>query len=328
MTRGILSYAGKIFLGDRRKMKKILIFILTAVFFSGCGVSSRVTKEDTLSVQPGRPAEGVYKGVRRRVAVAEFSNKTAYGQRLGTAASDILVTELNKTGNFILIERERLDKVIQEQKLSLAGIIDNRTAASVGNLLGAGAIVTGSITDFGVKTESGGMLITQGKKQTSSCTVDVRVVDVATGRIIFAESGKGTAERSSGTFLGMGSKSGYDETLEGASLRAAIVKLTENIAEQINSSCIWACNIAEITQERIYIDAGKASGLEQGTVLDVFLPGKEIVSPSTGLVLGREQKKTGRVKVLEMFGEDAAIVKLIEGNAEKGDICKINEEKK
>lgn len=305
-------------------MRVVITAVLTAALLVGCGVSTNVRKEDAISVKQTPQTTAKYKGVKRRVAVVDFSNKTAYGQRLGTAASDILITELNKTGDFILIERERLDKIIQEQKLSLTGIIDSRTAASIGNLLGAGAIVTGSITDFGVKTESGGMIITQGKKQTASCTVDIRVVDVSTGRVLFADSGKGIAEKSSGTFLGVGSKSGYDETLEGASLRAAIVKLTENIVSQINT-CAWSCNIVEATQDKFYIDAGKASGLETGKYLEVFRPGKEIVSPSTGVVLGREEKKTARVQVIEMFGEDAAVVKVLEGNVEKGDICRINE---
>ena len=151
--------------------------------------------------------------------------------------------------------------------------------------------------------------------------------ELMTGRVIFADSGKGIAEKSSSTFLGMGSKSGYDETLEGDSLRAAIVKLTENMVSQINSS-IWTCTVAETAQDKIYIDAGRTSGLQLGMVLDVFMLGKEIVSPSTGLILGREQKKTGKVKIIEMFSEDAAIVRVIEGNVEKGDLCTINEEKK
>ncbi len=305
-------------------MRITIIVMLLAGLFAGCGVSSRVAKEEAISIKATQQVTSKFKGIKRRVAVAGFTNKTAYGQRLGTAASDILITELSKTGNYILIERERLDKIMEEQKLSLTGVIDSRTAASIGNMLGAGAIVTGSITDFGVKTESGGMILSQGKKQSASCTVDVRVVDVTTGRIIFADSGKGLAEKSSGTFLGVGSKSGYDETLEGESLRAAIVKLIENMVSQINSS-VWTCNVADVTSSRIYIDAGRFSGLEKGMNLDVFRQGKEIVSPSTGIVLGREEKKSGSVQIIEMFGEDAAIVSVTEGNVEKGDLCKIHE---
>lgn len=305
-------------------MNKIILMVFSAVLLAGCGVSKNVRKEEAFSDNPTKQVITKYKGVKRRVAVVDFANKTAYGQRLGTAASDILVTELVKTGNFILIERERLDKIMQEQKLSLTGVIDSRTAVTIGNMLGAGAMVIGSITDFGVKTESGGMIISQGKKQTASCTVDVRVVDVSTGRVIFADSGKGIAEKSSGTFLGVGSKSGYDETLEGESLRAAIAKLTENMVSQINASA-WTCFIAEASPDKVYIDAGSASGLEKGKVLDVFRLGKEVYSPATGLVLGREEKKTARVQVLDMFGEDAALVKVLEGNVEKGDLCKIHE---
>ncbi|MFH1074990.1 MAG: CsgG/HfaB family protein [Candidatus Firestonebacteria bacterium] len=305
-------------------MQKLLAAFMMLVFLAGCGASSRIVKEDAVSVKVTQKVESRYTGPKRRVAVVEFANKTVYGKRLGTSASDILVSELGKSGKFILIERERLGKIVEEQKLSLTGIIDSNTAASVGNILGASAIVVGAISNFGVDTESSGVIITQSKRQRASCTVEVRVVDVETGRVIYTDSGKGIAEKSSGTFLGIGSSSGYDETLEGEALRAAIVKLTENIISQINAAP-WICHIAEIAEEKIYIDAGRLSGMEKGIKLSVFNPGKEIVSQATGLVLGREEKKVAVVEIVDFLGEDGAVIKVLEGKVQKGDLCKIYE---
>ncbi|MEI6845799.1 MAG: CsgG/HfaB family protein, partial [Candidatus Firestonebacteria bacterium] len=127
-------------------MRKLLTVALLVFFLYGCGASSRVTKEDAFSGKITQKLEAKYTGPKRRVAVVEFANKTVYGKRLGTSASDILVSELGKSGKFILIERERLEKIFEEQKLGASGALDSKTAASVGNLLGASAVIVGSIS--------------------------------------------------------------------------------------------------------------------------------------------------------------------------------------
>jgi curli biogenesis system outer membrane secretion channel CsgG len=144
-------------------MKKYIIFGFAATVLLGCGTSTNVRKEDTMSVKVTEKVESKYTGPRRRVAVVDFENKSKYGARIGASASDILLTELGKSGKFILVERQKLGKIIDEQKLGQAGIVDPNTAAQVGRVLGLNAIITGSL-EVGVDTVSSGMLITAGKK--------------------------------------------------------------------------------------------------------------------------------------------------------------------
>jgi len=305
-------------------MRKSFLISAALLFLTGCGASLITLKEDVSSAKTAQKLKSKYTGPKKRVAVVEFVNKTVYGKRLGTSASDILVSELSASGKFIMIERERLGKILEEQKLGLSGGLDSKTAVSVGNLSGASAIIVGVISNFGVDTESSGAIITQSKRQRATCTVEVRVLDVETGMVVYADSGKGIAEKTSGTFLGVGSSAGYDETLEGEALRAAIVKLTENIVSQIYETP-WNCHIADITEEKIYIDAGKESGLQKGSKLSVYRQGKEIISLTTRVVLGREEKKIAVVEVVDFLGEDGAAVKVLEGTVQKGDLCRIYE---
>jgi hypothetical protein len=162
------------------------------------------------------------------------------------------------------------------------------------------------------------------KKQTARAIVDIRVVDVSTGRILYTDSGTGIAEKSTGTFLGMGTHSGYDEKLEGEALRAAIVKFTDNIISQINKAP-WSCRIAEVDGKKVYLDAGRESGLVKGQKLTVYSLGKEIISPTTGLVIGVVETKAGTIEVEDYFGEDGSTALINEGSLKKGDLCKINE---
>lgn len=304
--------------------KKLVCLAIAVAFFSGCGTAMRVTKEDAISIRQTEKVETKYTGPKRRVAVIDFETREGYAKRLGNAATSILMTELGKTGKLILVEREKINKLLEEQKLGQTGIIDSNTAVAVGKILGLNAIVTGAVSQFGVNTESSGALITQSKKQIAEAKVDIRVVDASTGRVLYTDVGAGKAEKSTGTFLGMGSSSGYDERIEGDALRAAIVKVVENIVYQINRTP-FSCRVAEIENDKMYLDAGKESGLTIGMNLTVYQLGKEIVSPTTGLVIGRTEDKIGIIQIVDFFGDDGSIAKIISGSAGKGDLCKLNE---
>ena len=79
--------------------------------------------------QPAAPARQVtHKGPKLRVGIVDFVNKSSYGAgRLGTSASDILTTELFKTGAFIMVERAQLKQVLGEQALGQTGVVSSET---------------------------------------------------------------------------------------------------------------------------------------------------------------------------------------------------------
>lgn len=286
------------------------VFLVFAWLAAGCA-----TPPEVKSAPPAGP--------RLRVAVAKFENKTTYGARLGTAAADILVTELARTNRFVLIERAELERLLMEQKLGLTGAVDPVTAAQMGKILGAAAMVVGSVSQFGVKTEGSDLLITASKRQIAEATVDARIIDVETARILHAETGVGEAKTSSGTFLGMGSSASYDEALEGKALRAAIVGLAKGIVAQLEG-IPWRCHVAEVEGGDIYVDAGARSGLPVGQALEVVRLGAEIKSPDTGIVIGHREKAVGTAKVVRHFDQDGAIAQMQSGGAPaRGDICRL-----
>ena len=53
----------------------------------------------------------------------------------------------------------------------------------------------------------------------AEATVDVRIIDVATGRIVAADSGRGVVAVKAGEMLGVGQSIGYDETIANNALR-------------------------------------------------------------------------------------------------------------
>jgi curli biogenesis system outer membrane secretion channel CsgG len=299
----------------------IISLLLTA---SACAPSTSIKQRQGTTVQETKKVESKYTGPRRRIGVIDFENKAPYAQaRIGNTATDILITELVKSGKFIVVERDKINKIMEEQKLGESGAIDPATAAKVGRILGLNAIVTGSISQFGVKSEGKDFIVSQSKQQIVECTVDIRVVDAETGQVLLADSGKGIARKASGKFLGMGNQSKYDETLEGEALRAALVKFVDNIISQVNKRP-WSCRVAAVEDGSVYLNAGLESGLQVGQKLNVFSQGREIKDPTTGLVLGSTEKLIGTLKVASMFGDNGAIANVISGSLpQPGALCRL-----
>ena len=83
------------------------------------------------------------------VAVVEFADLEGNVTNFGRFMAEELITRLHETEKFKVIERQLLNQVIKEQKLTLSGIVDPKSAKQLGQVLGVDAIVSGSITDLG-----------------------------------------------------------------------------------------------------------------------------------------------------------------------------------
>lgn len=47
-----------------------------------------------------------------------------------------------------VVDRENLDRILEEQRLSLSGVVDEQTAVRVGNLMGAHAVLMGNVVSY------------------------------------------------------------------------------------------------------------------------------------------------------------------------------------
>jgi len=270
------------------------------------------------------PRQVSHKGPKLRVGIVDFINKSSYGAgRLGTSASDILTTELFKTGAFIMVERAQLKQILGEQALGQSGAVSAESAAQAGKVLGLNALVTGSISQFGVSTGGADYGVYKQKVQTAKCVVDVRVVDASTGQLLFADSGKGEFEKKAQEVLGMGTRAGYDETLGQEALRSAITKFMDNLVQKLQS-VEWSGAVAMVTGTDVYINAGRDVGLNPGDVLMVQTLGQEIVDPQTKVVLGRTRGAVKAELMVTEIDERFTIAKIRTGvGIQVGDMVRI-----
>jgi curli biogenesis system outer membrane secretion channel CsgG len=234
----------------------------------------------------------------------------------GTGLADMLVTALNSSNRFILLERQNFEEISKERALSQGADFNPATAAQAGRLLGAQVIIRGAVTELAVKKSGsnvGGVLgdVVSGGKSTAQAVVmiDLKLIDVNTGQILDSVKAEGKVS-SSQTVLNLTRKdiklggSAFNNSPLGQAVRAAIDNAVRRICERMEK-VPWEARIAEILDEdgktTIYINAGADSGLKVGDILEVARPGTEIRDPETQLVIGKTLGKVvGRLKVREI----------------------------
>jgi len=263
--------------------------------------------------------------LKRKVAIARFSNETQYAKGIfydkdndpvGKQAVDILSTKLASTNKFILLERQDMDKIVEE--LKIAG---NEGLQKVG----ADYLIIGSVTEFGRKNVGDVNAFSRSKTQTVQAGVSIRLVDVSTGQIIYSEEAKGQAETQNKTVMGLGERTDYDATLSDKAISAAISKLVENII----NNCMdkpWKSYFIAYNEDGILISGGKSQGIQVGDKFDVIEKGKKVKNPQTGMMIELPGKKVGVVTIDFTGGETAqnefSMVSFTQGDIDKTDLTK------
>ena len=276
---------------------------------------------------------------KKRIAVFNFEDKSSHrfrwwtGQPVGEGMADMLVTSLVKTGKYQVIERQQLQQIMKEQGLGQSGAVTAQSAAKVGQLLGVEVAVFGSVTEFGY-TESGGKtrLKQKGfgigiKSTKATVAVDVRFVNTSTGNILTAESVR-EEESSRGLSLdtkkfNFDNRKKFDESIVGKATRKAIDNIVE-LLDGTASNIPWQAKIIK-GDGPIYINAGAASGVQNGDKFVVYRPGEALIDPDTGLNLGSAESKIGVIKVTNNnIGEGKAseCIPVSGANFQRNDIVK------
>jgi len=241
-----------------------------------------------------------------RVAVMNFENRAQYGDwRIGQGAADILTTELVKTNKFDMYERSRLNSVMKEQDMSNSGRFDASTAAKIGKLIGVQYVITGAVTEYGESSSGihGGGYFSAGKKGYYA-GVDIRVIDVNTGKILVADTGEGVKTSKNVSVLGFGGGEKFNEKHATEALRNAIKEVSGKIAAADFKGGAAAgpvtTLIADVSGSTITLNQGKSAGLSVGDVLTVKRQGKVIKDPATGAVLKVNYDVIGKIKLTEV----------------------------
>jgi hypothetical protein len=133
-------------------MKKMVLgIILMVMMVVGCaGGAKPVTNSNGMdldtAIKEAAAQMEIKIPLKTMVAlVSVASPSTAFSTQVLTRLESAIVN----SGKLVVVDRANLDKVREEQGFQLSGEVDDESAKSIGKLLGAGAIVTGSLADLG-----------------------------------------------------------------------------------------------------------------------------------------------------------------------------------
>jgi curli biogenesis system outer membrane secretion channel CsgG len=206
---------------------------IAACLFAGCSTARVVSSTGGPTITQAQ--QEAYNGPKQRIAVKAFEYKAARGSGdIGRGMSDMLADSLFNSGRFIVLERENIKEVIEEQDFGASGRVKQETAAPIGEIEGAQLLIRGSITQFEPNCRGGSVLIF-GAKQ-ACVSINLRIVDAKSGRVVNATTVEGTSTTAGGGLIfatnplpiGLGA---WSKTPMESAIRDAIEKAVQFIAK-------------------------------------------------------------------------------------------------
>ncbi len=211
----------------------LIATLLTAVSLLGGCASTSSKVVETPTVQSYNTA---YSGPKSKLAVGKFVNRSSFQNgifsdgvdRLGSQAKTTLMSHLQQTNRFSILDRDNMDMLSSEAALS----------GAQQSIAGAKFVVTGDVTEFGRKAIGDKQLfglLGKGKSQIAYAKVTLNIVDVTTSEVVYSVQGAGEYSLSEREVIGFGSTASYDATLNGKVLDLAIRQVVDKLVIGLES---------------------------------------------------------------------------------------------
>lgn len=214
-------------------------------------------------------------GERLRVLVLPFEIKGEPGAA-AEVAEDAFLVALDERERFDLVERTRLDAILEEQKLSLTDLADPAAAVRPGKILTAHAV-----------------LVTSVLEKPESLEMFCRLVDVESAGILAAVDV-------------------YGENVDSALLRRLCAGLVLKLCDEIP---LVEGLVVQVKGRKVTVDLGKASKVKKGMPLVVFREGEPIVHPVTGKELGADVESLGEARIEKVRAQVSQAEMVEDGDA-------------
>lgn len=270
-----------------------------------------------------------------RVAVLPFDDRSITNRwwgnefQVGQEVSSELVTALLNTQQFRMIEREQVDRILNEQKFTNT-MGDPKTVIQFGKILGVKYLIMGHVTEFAFDHSQGGAILGPRnlgfgiRSNIARVAIDARMVDTTTAEIFCAVTGVGEKVRrnlgiatgNGAMFLG-GDK--FSKSDLGQALRDAVNSAANQFAQKVQQSDIdkpLIGLVAYTSPTTVIINIGETSGVEPGMTFGVEHVIQTVKDPVTKEVIDEVSEEVASITVIQVK-EKASVCKII---SQTGDI--------
>ena len=113
---------------------------------------------------------------KEKIVVVPFvnRNKNKDNSQLDRLTS-LIEEKMLESSEYEVINRNELDRIVEEQKMALYGITDENSAAKIGKIAGAKKSVMGSLLGFSVNKTRNGVV--------AEIVMDIKIIDIETAQI-------------------------------------------------------------------------------------------------------------------------------------------------
>jgi hypothetical protein len=239
--------------------------------------------------------------MKRRVIVLPADDRTNYkNEQLGDLATRRLITRLENTGVIICVDPATTN--IQ------GSFTDPANIKTLNEVFGVQVVLKNVLSDVYTTTTK-----IEGKDENETSfamsKLSIEVFDTDTGLMLKQLAGRNPISLS---------RERGELSPEKAKIKAIDLAI-EMIADDLLRAVLsldWHARIASIDEGKVYINAGRLSGLEKGKVLEVYTAGQKIVDSKTKVPLGTTKGTLkGELEVVELFGVDASWTKSKKGDS-------------
>lgn len=262
---------------------------------------------------------------KKRVVVLDFWNDTPVNvPEIGRFTADELRKVLFMSQR-VLISAElqsslTTEHVVSGDRINVAQLIRE------GRRLGVAVVVIGRISKITFRQQGGDVGIFSKKQSLTAVDLELKTYDVAGGREIMALAASGEAVSNAVVAL-------EKDNLQSPQFRAEMTRLAvrdamrQAVPDVIRTveKLSWKGTVAKIIGNKVYVNAGRASGLVAGDILRVLTQGDDVYDPATGAFLGRAHGQLkGTLEVVDFIGRDGAVAEVHTGaNFTEGDVVQL-----
>ena len=295
---------------------RFISFLCVCLFMiEGCAPISRRRPIRQANNNINRVTE--FNPIKKKVALLSFYNESPLGgPDLAVVATEEFRKEINRSREFIL-DTEAENIFGNSKEIYAGGGVKLVQLARKAKMSGVNIVIFGRIKEARVRQKSDEIGFVRKVKSLAETYVEVKAYDVLSNKELFTETLDGNISDDNLKYFQSESEENlaYRQDLLRYSVKVAVRKVIPKVIK-IGSRLDWMGRVAKIIGTRIYINAGRSSGINLGDILKVITEGQEVFDPESGAMIGISQGEVkGTLEVVDYLGEDGAIAILHSGGS-------------
>lgn len=301
---------------------RVLLILPLVLVLSGCSVlSGKKSANEKADAGPeirdvSHNARLEEEAPRHRVLVLPFlDERLEKSTAMSEMARQTVVRELLRTRQFVIVSPDDFPQdpkkfITEENEYDLAQI--SRLAAT----LGVSAVIEGKVLSMKAKRVGDSVGLIRSLKANVSTQVRLRVAAGKNGKEILNEMRSAETDATTTRVGDRGNLTNLadDPELAKTAIRKAFMSAIPNIVRAVEKLS-WEGRVAMVNGERVFINAGRLTGIQVGDVLKITEEGDDVYDPDTGRFIGTAPGRLkGTVEVVSYFGKDGAIAVVHSGS--------------